>query len=188
MNNLKSNLIPIVAFIITSITALLSYDHSPYAIPYVVFKYPIAIVIVYIFFRFIAFTDRRRSAQLDEVGLLYPLRDGAFLFCAYAHLLDLGTDFKVLPHTPSIHIGLISWAVVLIGHYAPQQPQGLLGRFIDILPTVTANTRNTVCRGFIISGILGVIGTFTATLQLLWLVIPLLVVFVRASKRSGDLS
>jgi len=188
MNVFKQNLIPIIALIITGTTALLAYDHLFYVIPYVVFKYPLAIIVVYIFFRFIAFSDRRRSAQLDEVGLLRPMRDGAFLFLAHVHLLDLGADLNILSSASSVHVGLLSWAVLLTGHYAVQQPQGLLGRLVDILPGITPTTRAVTCHGFIIAGILGVIGTFTATLQPLWLCIPLLLVFIWTRKRSGDLS
>ncbi len=165
---------------------MLAYGHLHDAIPYVVFKYPIAIVLLYAFFQLIAFAERRRSAQLDDVGLLRPLRDGAFLVCLHAHLRDLGMDLNILSPASSIHLALLSWAVALIGYYAHEQPRGLPGRLIDILPTVTSATRVALCRGFILSGLLGAMGTFTAIAQPLWLGIPLLLVFLRAHRRSRD--
>ncbi len=184
MNSLKQNIVPLIAFLIAGSTATLAYDHLPYVIPYVVFKYPIAIIVLYAFFRLIAFAERRRSAQLDEVGLLRPLRDGAFLVCLHAHLRDLGIDLNLLSPASSMHLGLLSWAITLIGYYALEQPGGLPGRAINLLSSST--TRITLCRGFIVSGLIGVIGTFTAIAQPLWLGLPLLLVFIRAYLRSGD--
>ena len=171
MKTLKQNAVPLIAFLIAGSTATLSYDHLSYVIPYVVFKYPIAIVVLYAFFQLIAYAERRRSAQLDEVGLLRPLR-------------DLGIDLNLLSSASSMHLALLSWAVALIGYYALEQPGGLPGRTIDILSSPA--TRITVCRGLIISGLIGVIGTFAAIVQPLWLVLPLLLVFIRAYLRSGD--
>jgi len=185
MNNFKQHIIPLAAFIITSATALLTYEQLPYVIPYVVFKYPIAIVVLYAFFRFITFTDRKRSTQLDEAGLLRPLRDGAFLFCTYSHLVDLGWDLKILSPTVNPHLSLVSLMVAIIGYYAQEQPRGLPGKLIDLLPAALLKTRTATCKGLTISGLVGIIGTFTALLQPLWLLIPLLVVLIR-SYRSGD--
>ena len=104
MKTLKQNIAPLIAFLIAGSTAILAYDHLSYVIPFVVFKYPIAIVVLYAFFQLIAYAERRRSAQLDEVGLLRPLRDGAFLVCLHAHLRDLGIDLNLfiagIQHAP----------------------------------------------------------------------------------------
>ncbi|MDP6037641.1 MAG: hypothetical protein QGG64_03755 [Candidatus Latescibacteria bacterium] len=186
MNDLKQNAIPLSAFFLTGITAILAYDHVPYPIPYIVFKYPFAITIIYVFFRFVAISDKRRSNQLDEVGLFRPLRDGAFLLCGHAHLLDLGSRLGILSPASNIYLGLLSWIIVMIGLYARRQPQGLLGRLLDLLPITTPQTRTFLCNGFIIAGILGVIGTFAALVQPLWLSLPLAYVFFRAWQRSGD--
>jgi hypothetical protein len=185
MNNLKQNAIPLTTFFFTGITAILAYGLVPYSIPYTVFKYPLAIVVIYAFFRFIAISDKRRSNQLDEVGLFRPLRDGAFLLCGHAHLHDLGSGLGILSPASSIY-GLLSWTIVMIGLYAHRQPQGLLGRLLDVLPITTPQTRDFLCNGLIIAGILGVIGTFTAFAQPLWLSLPLAYIFFRAWQRSGD--
>ena len=133
MKNIKQNAVPLIAFLIVGSTAILAYDHLSYVIPFVVFKYPIAIVVLYAFFHLIAYAERRRSAQLDEVGLLRPVRDGAFLVCLHAHLRDLGIDLSLLSSASSMHLALLSWAVALIGYYAIEQPGGLPGRLINIL-------------------------------------------------------
>ena len=145
MKTLKQNIAPLIAFLIAGSTAIIAYDHLSYVIPFVVFKYPIAIVVLYAFFQLIAYAERRRSAQLDEVGLLRPLRDGAFLVCLHAHLRDLGIDLNLLSPASSMHLALLSWAVTLIGYYAIEQPGGLPGRLIDILSP--SATRITICRG-----------------------------------------
>ena len=182
---LKQNAIPLAAFLITGSTALLAYDRLHYAIPYVVFKYPIAIVMLYAFFQLIAHAEQRRSAQLDEVGLLRPLRDGAFLVCLHAHLRDLGVDLTIVSPASSLPVALISWAVALVGYYADEQPHGLTGRLIALIPGIAPTARRTLCRGFVFAGLIGVLGTFAAIAQPLWLVIPLLVVFIRAYSKPG---
>ena len=73
MKTLKQNIAPLIAFLIAGSTAILAYDHLSYVIPFVVFKYPIAIVVLYAFFQLIAYAERRRSAQLDESGPASPL-------------------------------------------------------------------------------------------------------------------
>lgn len=186
MNDLKQNAIPLATFFLSCITAILAYGHIPYPIPYIVFKYPGAIVIIYAFFRFIAISDKRRSSQLDEVGLFRPLRDGAFLLCGHAHLFDLGSGLGILSPASNIYFGLLSWTFVMIGLYAHRQPQGLLGRLLDVLPITTHETRTFLCNGLIAAGILGVIGTFAAFAQPLWIGLPLAYIFFRAWQRSGD--
>ncbi len=181
----KRHAIPLAAFLITCATALLAYDRLPYEIPYVVFKYPIAIVALYAFFQLIAHAERQRSAQLDEVGLLRPLRDGAYLVCLHAHLRDLGIDLNIVSPASSMPFALISWAVALVGYYAAEQPRGLPARLIDILPIVTPATRRAVCRGFVFAGLIGAAGTFATIAQPLWLGIPLLVVSFRAYWQMG---
>lgn len=182
---LKQTAIPLAAFLITGSTALLAYDLLHYAIPYVVFKYPIAIVMLYAFFQLIAHAEQRRSAQLDEVGLLRPLRDGAYLVCSHMHLRDFGVDLNILSSESSMPVALISWAVNLVGYYADEQPRGLPGRLIDLIPGIAPTARRALCRGFVLAGLIGVLGTFAAIAQPLWLVIPLLVVFIRAYSKSG---
>ena len=138
---LKQTAIPLAAFLITGSTALLAYDLLHYAIPYVVFKYPIAIVMLYAFFQLIAHAEQRRSAQLDEVGLLRPLRDGAYLVCLHMHLRDFGVDLNILSSESSMPVALISWAVNLVGYYADEQPRGLPGRLIDLIPGIAPTAR-----------------------------------------------
>ena len=182
----KRHAIPLAAFLITGSTAMLVYGRLHDAIPYVVFKYPIAIVALYAFFLLIAHSERQRSAQLDEVGLLRPLRDGAFLVCLHAHLRDLGIDLNIVSPASSLPVALISWVVALVGYYAGEQPRGLPARLIDILPIVTPATRRAACRGFVLAGLIGAVGTFAAIAQPLWLVIPLIIASFRAYWHSKD--
>ena len=176
----KRHAIPLAAFLITCSTAMLAYGHLHYAIPYVVFKYSIAIVALYAFFQLIAHAERRRSAQLDEVGLLRPLRDGAFLVCLHGHLRDLGMDLNIVSPASSMPIAIISWAVALVGYYADEQPRGLPARLINLIPGIAPTARRAVRRGFILAGPIGAIGSFAGIAQPLWLVIPLLIVLIRA--------
>lgn len=173
MANIQSQRVPIIALLITSITAFLSESHMPYVHTYVVYRYAAAIVVIYAFFRFITFSDKRRATQLDHVGLLRPLHDGAFLICTHSHLRHVGVALGWLSPNVSIEIGLLSWASILIGHYAPKQPTGLPNRLINLIPIVTPRNTPTFCHGLMVSGCIGILGTFTATLQIVWLLLPL---------------
>ena len=158
---------------LTGITAFWAENHVSYTPTFVVYRYPAAIVIIYAFFRFVAFADKRKSKQLTEIGLLHPLQDSAFLICTHAHFLELGTHLGWLSPQASIEIGLLSWTSILIGYHAPKDPQGLLNRLIDYLPITTSHNKTTLCQGLILSGSIGILGTFVAIAQILWLFIPL---------------
>lgn len=173
MQTFKSQYIPIFALLLTGLTALWAENHVSYSPTFVVYRYPAAIVIVYVFFRFIAFADKRKTAQLSEVGLLHPLQDSAFFICTHAHFLELGIELGWLSSQASIEIGLLSWASILLGYHAPKEPQGLPNRLIDHLPITTPHNKTTFTQGLILSGSLGIVGTFVAVAQIFWFLIPL---------------
>lgn len=185
MRTFKSQLIPIVSLLLTGITAFWAEDQLPYTHPYVVYRYPLALMVIYAFFRFIAFADKRKSAQLDEVGLLRPIQEGAFLICAHTHFLELGIGLGWLSTRANIEIGLFSWACLLIGRYAPQQPQGLPNRLLNLIPIITPQNKRAVCKGLIISGVIGIIGTFTPTAQIVWLLVPLAITLLRVYRAQS---
>ncbi|MFT5365450.1 MAG: hypothetical protein ACI8V2_000387 [Candidatus Latescibacterota bacterium] len=185
MRTFKSQRIPMIALLLTGVTAFGAESHLPYTHPYVVYRFTAAIVIFYTFFRFIAFADKRRAAQLDEVGLLQPLQDAAFLICTHAHLRELGVRLSWLSPDANVEIGVVSWACILIGYYAPQQPQGLPNLLINQLPFVTPQNKHQFCQGLIVSGCIGVIGTFTPTAQIMWLLLPLTIVLLRAHRAKS---
>ncbi|MBT3605703.1 MAG: hypothetical protein HOE48_02655 [Candidatus Latescibacteria bacterium] len=185
MRTFKSQLIPIVSLLLTGITAFWAEDRLPYTHPYVVYRYSLALIIIYAFFRFIALADKRRSAQLDEVGLLRPIQEGAFLICTHTYFLELGIALGWLSTRASVEIGLFSWACLLIGRYAPQHPQGLPSRLINLIPILTSQNRRTFCKGLIISGIIGIIGTFTPTTQIVWLLVPLAITLLRVYRAQS---
>jgi hypothetical protein len=137
-----------------------------------------------LFFRFVAFTDKRRANQLDQVGLLMPLRDAAFLVCAHAHFLALGIKHGWISPDAGVEIGLFSWTFILIGHYAPKQPDGLPNQLLNRLPFIQPHQLPALCRGLTVSGGLGIIGTFTPNAPILWLLIPLAITIFRARKSN----
>lgn len=185
MRTFKSQLIPIISLLLTGITAFWAEDRLPYIHTYVVYRYTLALIIIYAFFRFIAFADKRRSAQLDNVGLLRPIQDGAFLICTHTHFLELGIGLGWLSPHANVEIGLFSWACLLIGRYAPVQPQGLPNRFINLIPIITPQNKLAFCKGLVISGIIGIIGTFTPTAQIVWLLVPLTLTLLRAYRANS---
>ncbi|MGA1196122.1 MAG: hypothetical protein ACO36I_06435 [Candidatus Latescibacterota bacterium] len=184
MANIQSQRVPLIALSITIITAFLSENHLPYVHTYVVYRYAAAIVVIYAFFRFITFSDKRRATQLDEVGLLRPLHDGAFFICTHSHLRHIGVALGWLSPHVSIEIGLLSWASILIGHYAPKQTTGLPNRLIHLLPQITPYNKHFFCNGLIVSGCIGILGTFTATLQIVWLLLPLTITLWLTSRKN----
>jgi len=184
MANVQSQRIPIIALFITGITAFLSESHLPYVHTYVVYRYATAIVVIYAFFRFITFSDKRRSTQLDQVGLLRPLHDSAFLICTHSHLRHVGVALGWFSPNVSIEIGLLSWACMLIGYYAPKQPTGLPNRLINLIPLITPHNKPFFCQGLIVSGCIGILGTFTATLQIIWLLLPLTLTLWFTSRKN----
>jgi hypothetical protein len=182
MQTFKSQHIPILALLVTVLTAFAAESLMPGVHPYAVYRYPLAIGLLFIFFRFIAFADKRRSAQLDDVGLLRPLQDGAFLVCTHAHLQEVGLNLTWLSPGVGIKIGLLSWASLLLGHYAPKQPGGLPHLLISALPFVSLANKDAFCKGLMISGGIGLIGTFAPAGQIWWFLAPLAMVIVRAHR------
>ena len=177
-------ILPLLALVITGATAFFAVDHLPYKIPLAAYRYTGAIVVIYAFFRLIAFADKRRTAQLDDVGLFRPLHDGAFLLCTHAHLIALGQNLGWLPSGADLRIGALSWAILLIGHYAPRQPDGLPARLIDVLPGAPLS-RTQLCKGLMLSGALGVAGTFVAYVQPAWILAPVGITLILSHRIAG---
>lgn len=185
MHQYRSPFLPLIALLLTGITAFFAEPHVPYTPSYVVYRYSVAIIIIFVFFRFIAFADKRRAAQLNDVGLLQILHDGAFCITTQAHLQSLGIAFGWLSPNVSIEMAIIPWLFALIGYYAPQQPNGLPNRLITSIPIVTSQNKQIFYTGLIISGILGIIGTFIPTIQIPAFLIPLVVtLFVTSRVKS----
>lgn len=174
MNTLKQHLLPLVTFFITGTTAFLTHGVLPHKIPLVAYRYPGAIVVLYAFFNFVALTDKKRTAQLETIGLFQPLRDGAFLVCTHAHLIEQGQLLGWVSLSASMPLGSLSWAVLLTGIYAHYFSQGILGKWVDLMAfNRLPQTRHRFCTGLFLSGVLGIIGTFVAFMPLAWLLIPL---------------
>ena len=187
MNELRPNLLPIAALLITGITAFFAESHMPYKISYAVYRYPAAIVVIYAFFRFVVFADKRRTAQLHEVGLFKPLRDAAFLVCTHAHLIELGAGLGWLPTRTNMLFGVLAWLVFLVGLYAPQQPEGLPARLVHLLPGTQTEAGNaSFCHNLKRTGILGAIGTFVSTWPIVWLILPLGATIILTHRRFGN--
>lgn len=174
MNPFKPHILPLAALFITLSTAFVTYDLFPRNIPLVAYRYSGAIVVIYTFFRIMSLTDKRRTAQLETVGLFHPLRDGAFLVCTHAHLLDLSTKLGWLSSPAPMSLGTLSWLAILISIYAQKEPQGMPRKLIDLLPFNRFHQpRQFFCKGLFVSGTLGIIGTFVGPMPLAWLLIPL---------------
>lgn len=184
MRTTNNSMIPVISLITVAATAFLTESALPYTHLFATYRFAIAIVVIYVFFHFIAFADKRRAAQLDDVGLLRPLHDGAFLICVHAHLRNLGISLTWLSDHMSIEIGLLSWCCILMGLYAPIQPQGLPNKLLNALPFVEDHNKHILYKGVVISGAIGVAGTFTATLQPIWLLIPLLFTFWKTARAT----
>jgi len=180
MQTLKQHILPVVALLITGASALVVAHHRPHSLPMVTYRYPGAVIVIYAFFRFVALSDKRRTAQLDEMGLFRPLRDGAFLLCTHAQLFELGIVLGWLSPFVDIHLGALGWAILLTGFYAHRQPRGLLGRLVNVLPAKTPAQRARLCNGFVFSGVLGVIGSFVNIASLAWSLAPLALVLLIA--------
>lgn len=186
MNDLKPNLLPIAALLLTGITAFFAESHMPYKISFAVYRYPAAIVVIYAFFRFVVFADKRRIAQLHEVGLFKPLRDGAFLVCIHAHLLELASGLGWLFPKTNMLFGVLAWLLFLIGLYAPQQSDGIPSRLAHLIPGTQTEVGNAFfCRGLKRSGVLGIIGTFTPFLPIIWVILPLGVTILLTQRKFG---
>lgn len=185
MNNaFHPTLLPLAALAITGTTAFWAVDHMPYKMPMLTYRYAGAIIAIYAFFRLIATTDKRRTAQLDDVGLFRPLHDGAFLLCTHAHLIALGLGLGWLPPGADMRIGALSWALWLIGHYAPRQPNGLPARLLNALPGAPS-ARAQWRKGIMVSGALGVVGTFFAIWQIAWVLVPFGIALILSCRPTG---
>jgi len=191
MNPLHRNLIPLAAPLLAFAASYLAYDHLPPRIPvhwgidgridnytskgWQVYFYPTAMVLVHLFFRFVAFADKGRTRQLKEAGIFAPLWNGAVFLFGYAHLLSLGIGLGWVSPEANFLVGAASLTVLLVGGYIRRRRPEWLALPLRRLNIASSDAaRSYIGRCILIAGACGMAGTLTGRLQLGWFLIPLI--------------
>ena len=200
MNPLHRNLIPLVAPLLAFAASYLAYDHLPTKIPahwgidgridnytskgWQVYFYPAAMVLVHLFFRFVAFADKGRTMQLREAGIFDPLWNGAIFLFGYAHLLSLGIGLGWVSPRANFLVGAASLTVLLVGGYIRRHRPEWLDSSLQRLNVASSDeSRGYIGRCILTAGACGMAGTLTGRLQLGWLLIPLIAGVLLARRR-----
>jgi hypothetical protein len=200
MRTLRGEYIPLVAILIAFASACIAYDHLPPRVPVHwgisgrvdkelpkhlgAYLYPAAMAFVYVFFRLIPFADRSRIRQLRQSGVYDPFRNGAVLLFGYGQVLVLGIGLGWISPQANFLNGAGSLLVLLAGAHIrrirPRPFDRLISR-LGIAPS-PASVR-WMCHLLMAAGACGLIGTFTGTVQILWLAVPLLAGTILARHR-----
>ncbi len=186
---LRQDSLSLVTILLAALLSFLSFDALPQRIPirwgidgsivdytykkWGAYRYPEFMALIYFFFKLIPKIDRGRVNQLQDVGLYDPLRHGAVLIFAFNHLLSIGIGLAWISAEANYLIGAFSLLILLAGCYGIRN-MGVLDRTLEFLGTFSnSESRNRFSVGLIIAGALGMVGTSTGRLQILWLLIPL---------------
>ena len=200
MGFLQGHRLPLAAILAAGVAGYLAYDSLPPQVPvhwgidgavdnyahkkWAVYLHPSAMALAYLFFLFVARTDRGRTQQLRNAGIFHRLRNGAVLLFGYAHVLSLGVGLGVVSPRANFLVGAASLTALLFGDYLRCRSSALplrMVRHLGVAPCPGAVRLIGLWCG--VAGGLGMMGTLTGRLQPVWPLLPCLVGLYLARRR-----
>lgn len=146
---------------------------------------PGAMVIAYLFFTLIPYSDKRRVFELREIGIYDPFRNAAVYAFGFAQLLSIGIGLGLIPETTNYGVGVLS---LLLGMFAAAFRSGLtepLEEHFRLLGDASPETRRRLSLGIYLAAIVGFLSAFLAPYPLLWPSAILVVAVVMAYRVSS---
>jgi len=140
-----------------------------------VYLNPAGMIVSYIFFTLIPYSDKRRVRDLREIGIYEPLRNTAVYTFGFAQLLVLGISHGIVNESANYLIGL---ACVLLALSVEAIRSGIATPILRLIPLLNKVSNERIRRvGPLLqaSAGLGILGTFFAPYQILWAAIPVFV-------------
>jgi len=185
MGVLQGHRLPLGAILAAGVVGYLAYDSLPPRVPvhwgmngavdnfaprkWAVCFHPSAMALAYLFFLFVARTDRGRTHQLRRAGIFDRLRNGAVLLFGYAHLLSLGVGLGIVSPRANFLVGAASLTTILIGDYLRHRSCTLSPGWLRVLGIgACPGALQLLGIGCEVAGGVGLVGTLTGRLQPLW--------------------
>ena len=149
-----------------------------------VYLNPAGMMVSYIFFTLIPYSDKRRVRDLREIGLYEPLRNTAVYTFGFAQLLVLGISHGIVNESANYLIGL---ACVLLALSVEAIRSGIADPIVRLIPLLNRASDERIRRvgpRLQASACLGILGSFFAPYQILWAVIPVCISLALEMTRS----
>jgi uncharacterized membrane protein len=142
-------------------------------------------IVSYLFFSMIPYTDKRRVRELRGIGIYEPLRNTAVFTFAFAQLLVIGIGLGILDKGASYLVGQGS-LLLLLGGQAMQH--GLAKPIRERIPFLADGTEIQIDRIALrlqASGAIGMIGACFGSYAILWVVVPCAVTLLLELKQPS---
>ena len=143
-----------------------------------IFLNPAAMIVAYLFFALIPYTDKRRVRELRELGVYEPLRNTAVYAFGFAQLLAIGIGLNIFQSDANFLVGLGCLFVVL-GSELVRSDLG--DRIKNSIPRACVIPRDQLVRlskRLRIAAFIGILGVLLAPYQMLWFFVPASTVFI----------
>ena len=137
-----------------------------------VYLNPAGMVVAYLFFTLIPYSDKRRIRELRELGIYEPLRNTAVYAFAYAQLMALGIGLGIVNEAANHLIGIVYLFLILAAVAAQSE---LVTPIKSLFPRFGRLSDYKIAQiGFRIqvSAGLGILGSLFSGYPILWFLIP----------------
>ena len=148
-----------------------------------VYLNPGGMIVSYLFFSMIPYTDKRRVRELKGIGIYEPLRNTAVFTFGFAQLLVIGIGLGLLDKSASYLVGQGSLLLLLGGQALRSGVAEPIRERIPFLADGTQIQIDRIALRLQASGAIGMIGACFGIYPILWVVIPCAATVVLTLKR-----
>ena len=179
---------PLLAILLGLLGGFLSLPYLPSRIPvhwgidgnistytdksFGVYLNPAGMIVAYVFFTLIPYTDKRRVRDLRDIGVYEPLRNTAVYTFGFAQILVLGISLGIINPSSNYLIGMTSLLIIL---GVESIRSGILEPIIEMVPLanrISSEQMERVGSRLQASACVGILGSFFAPYQILWITVP----------------
>lgn len=149
-----------------------------------VYLNPAAMIVAYLFFTLIPYSDRRRVGELRELGIYEPLRNTGVYTFAYAQLLVIGIGLGFVNETSNYLVGIGCLLLILGVEAARSELADPVKQMFPRFGRLSDQSISRVGSRVQVSAGLGIAGALFGPYQILWLLVPASIFLVIEFRRQ----
>jgi uncharacterized membrane protein len=149
-----------------------------------VYLNPAGMIVAYVFFTLIPYTDKRRVRDLRDIGVYEPLRNTAVYTFGFAQILVLGISLGVINPSTNFLIGMISLLLILAVESIQSGIIDPIKGMIPLISRVSSEQMRRVGPRLQASAGIGIFGSFFAPYPILWMIVPVCVSLLLEVKQA----
>ena len=151
-----------------------------------VYLNPGGMIVAYLFFSMIPYTDKRRVRELRGIGIYEPLRNTAVFTFGYTQLLVIGIGLGILNKNASYLVGQGALLLLLGSHALRSGIAEGIRQHLPYLAGLPDSGVRRVTGRLGVAAVIGSVGACSGFYPILWLLVPCSVVSLLELRRPNS--